>query len=249
MYDPPETSQDITPFLLSGSNVAETMIRTIRLGGLLSMTFRVLMGNMTKRIGHSFDVQSGIEMRAARKAADDIDAQIILGDRPIEITLKRAIESLSLVQRLDLFSRLLMGLFTPQSVIVTRAEEIRTKMDALDEDVISQWTRQLTDAFPTLASPLIHERDLYLAWSMKRSKAVNGSKNVVGVVGRGHLKGTYYALQNDKGDLRFKDLIGQRSKESWLPSLSKRFILEIVFACACYVAWNAFHQNLINVSL
>ena len=33
--------------------------------------------------------------------------------------------------------------------------------------------------------PLIHERDRYLAWSLKRSKAVNGNARVVGVVSRG----------------------------------------------------------------
>ena len=32
--------------------------------------------------------------------------------------------------------------------------------------------------------PLIHERDVYLAWSLKRSKAVNGCQRVVGVMVR-----------------------------------------------------------------
>lgn len=52
-----------------------------------------------------------------------------------------------------------------------------------------------------LIGPLVHERDLYLAWSLKRSKAVNGARRVVGVVGKGHLRGICYALTHDAGEL------------------------------------------------
>lgn len=34
-----------------------------------------------------------------------------------------------------------------------------------------------------VAVPLLHERDVYLAWSLTRSKAVNGCSTVVGIVG------------------------------------------------------------------
>ncbi len=53
-----------------------------------------------------------------------------------------------------------------------------------------------------LVAPLVHERDLYLAWSLKRSKAVNGARSVVGVVGKGHLRGVCYALTHDAGEGR-----------------------------------------------
>ncbi len=54
-------------------------------------------------------------------------------------------------------------------------------------------------SYPELVAPLITERDLYLAWSLKRSKAVNGAGVVVGVVGRGHLRGVVHALLRDRG--------------------------------------------------
>ena len=57
----------------------------------------------------------------------------------------------------------------------------------------------LTRPHPQLVAPLIHERDLYLAWSLKRSKAVNGATAVVGVVGKGHLRGVCWALTHDSG--------------------------------------------------
>lgn len=56
-----------------------------------------------------------------------------------------------------------------------------------------------THSYPELVAPLVTERDLYLAWSLKRSKAVNGASRVVGVVGRGHMRGVVYALLRDQG--------------------------------------------------
>lgn len=37
---------------------------------------------------------------------------------------------------------------------------------------------------PQVIAPLIHERDAYLAWALKRSKAVNGNARIVGVVSK-----------------------------------------------------------------
>lgn len=48
---------------------------------------------------------------------------------------------------------------------------------------------------------------MYLAWSLKRSKAVNGTQRVVGVVGRGHLRGIVWGMTRDSGQLRFTDLV------------------------------------------
>ncbi|GKV05030.1 hypothetical protein SLEP1_g17085 [Rubroshorea leprosula] len=53
----------------------------------------------------------------------------------------------------------------------------------------------------------------YLAWSLKRSKAVNNCKKVVGVIGKGHMNGVVYALISDQGNLRFRDLAGKRPSE------------------------------------
>lgn len=59
-------------------------------------------------------------------------------------------------------------------------------------------------ANPQVVAPLLHERDMYLAWSLKRSKAVNGTRNVVGVIGKGHLRGVLYHLTHPQasGGLR-----------------------------------------------
>lgn len=57
------------------------------------------------------------------------------------------------------------------------------------DDAVSAFFRALSERYPELPGPLVHERDMYLAWSLRRSKAVCGARAVVGVVGRGHLRG------------------------------------------------------------
>ena len=92
--------------------------------------------------------------------------------------------------------------------------------------------------------PLLHERDLYIAWSLKRSKAVNGTKCVVGVFGRGHLRGVCYHLLTDPGTIRFRDLVGRGASERQGTGLQQGLIvrlgLEMIAGAACYAAWQAY---------
>ena len=240
-------SKASNPYVLSGKSFMETAMRSIELGGPFALGLRIIMGIVYRRLGRSLDVQSGVDMRAARQCADEMDINIILGDRPIEITLKRAMDALSLPRRLELFRGLLYAVRLPESDVQSEAAKMRRQYDSFDgEDVLSESMNQVAKHFPELASPLIHERDLYLAWSMKRSKAVDGAKDVVGVVGKGHLKGVYYALHQDTGKLTFKDLVGEHRpfspSQRWM-SLSKRLAFEVMLCVVGYYAWTAFSEN------
>ena len=72
------------------------------LPGQLLETPTSTRGKLSPQIG----VRSGEEFRAARRAAEGCDAQLVLGDRPIEVTLRRAWDALSLAQRWRLGRRL-----------------------------------------------------------------------------------------------------------------------------------------------
>lgn len=82
----------------------------------------------------------------------------------------------------------------------------------------------------------------YIAWSLKRSKAVNHSKRVVGVIGKGHMNGVVYALESDLGDLRFRDLCGERSSSGsggWVEDLVKNLVRDTVIGL---ILWALFEQ-------
>lgn len=88
-----------------------------------------------------------------------------------------------------------------------------------------------------VVGPLIHERDVFLAWSLKRSKAVNGCDTVVGVMGKGHLRGVVYALMRDQGSLRFRDLAGRRSSKIQGSAIARRIAIEAAVAGGLALAW------------
>jgi hypothetical protein len=175
-------------------------------------------------------------------------AQVILGDRPIEITLKRAWLSLKPEERGALLLALVAVIFRlrpeaernqdngmsnqlgVQGMLRAQREGARREelgdLPALgegEEELLSQSMELFATHFPSLygkdlaacigpgggcrghdtsfslAEALIRERDYYLAWTIKRSKAVNGSKRVVAVMGAMHVKGVMEAVMSDNG--------------------------------------------------
>jgi pheromone shutdown protein TraB len=112
------------------------------------------------------------------------------------------------------------------------------------DDAISEFFNALSSRYPELIAPLIAERDLYLAWSLKRSKAVNGAKAVVGIMGKGPLRGVVYALKHgDSCSLRFTDLVGGKNKKPTKQDLTlgllRRVLLEGLVGAGLYAAWLA----------
>lgn len=78
---------------------------------------------------------------------------------------------------------------------------------------------------------------MFLAWSLKRSKAVDKSKTVVGVIGKGHMNGVVYALISDQGDLRFRDLVGRASSDSWVSSVIKGLVRDTIIGFALWALY------------
>lgn len=187
-------------FSLSGTGFFGAVGRSINLGGQTALALRVLLALFSSKMSSSANRPFGDEFRAARKAAEDIGAQIVLGDRPIEITLERAWTSLKWKEKTSLLLSVFGG--------ITSSAELSTKESSSDDSSF-QLYEKLSFSYPSLLQPLLHERDTFLAWSLKRSKAVNNCKQVVGIIGKGHMNGVIYSLVSDQGNLRFRDLAGK----------------------------------------
>ncbi|XP_010662527.1 uncharacterized protein LOC100250288 isoform X1 [Vitis vinifera] len=223
-------------FSLSGTGFFGAIGRSINLGGQTALALRLLLAVFSSKISSDVNRPFGDEFRAARKASEKVGAQIVLGDRPIEITLERAWNSLEWNEKLSLVISVIRGI-TSSELSTNEMKELST------DDSTFQLYDQLSVAYPSLLQPLIHERDTYLAWSLKRSKAVNGGKRVVGVIGKGHMNGVIYALVSDQGNLRFRDLVGKRSSgdgaNGWVDSLLKNLVRDTVIGI---LLWALFEQ-------
>lgn len=226
-------------FSLSGSEFFGAIGRSINLGGQTALALRLLLAMFSSKVSSDVDRPFGDEFRAARAVSEEIGAQIVLGDRPIEITLERAWNSLKLTEKLSLVGSVVRG-------ITSSSESSRDNVkESGKDDNTYQLYEKLGFSYPSLVLPLIHERDTYLAWSLKRSKAVNNCKRVVGVIGKGHLNGVIYALVSDLGDLRFRDLAGKRASSGndnvngWIKKFLQDLVRDTVIGV---VLWELYEQ-------
>ncbi|XP_014513316.1 traB domain-containing protein isoform X3 [Vigna radiata var. radiata] len=211
-------------FSLSGTGFFGAVGRSINLGGQTALALRLLLAAFSSKISSDINRPFGDEFRAARKASEEVGAQIVLGDRPIEITLQRAWKAMRWSEKLSLVLSIFRGIAFSSNMAVNK---LKLQEASWDDDKF-QLYEQLSFSYPSLLSPLIHERDTYLAWSLKRSKAVNNSKRVVGVIGKGHMKGVIYALLCDTGNLRFRDLAGKDSYGGWISDLVKSLVRDTI---------------------
>jgi hypothetical protein len=65
----------------SGPGFAQSLLRSARLGGGWPLMVRAALARQVDRVGRALGRRSGIEMRAARRAADRLGAQVVLGGR------------------------------------------------------------------------------------------------------------------------------------------------------------------------
>ncbi|KDP22328.1 hypothetical protein JCGZ_26159 [Jatropha curcas] len=224
-------------FSLSGTGFFGAVGRSINLGGQTALALRLLLAIFSSKLSSDVNRPFGDEFRAARKVSEEIGAQIVLGDRPIEITLDRAWNALKWNERLNLVKSVVNG-------ITSSSEASRNKLEVTSNDERTfQLYEQLSISYPSLMQPLIHERDTYLAWSLKRSKAVKNSKRVVGVIGKGHMNGVIYALISDQGNLRFRDLVGKRpssdGSNGFFNNLVKSLVRDTVISV---LLWQLYEQ-------
>ncbi|XP_064984300.1 uncharacterized protein LOC135624523 isoform X1 [Musa acuminata AAA Group] len=233
-------SLKLNMFSLSGAKFFGAINRSINLGGQSALALRLLLAVFSSKISSDANRSFGDEFRAARKVSEELGVQIVLGDRPIEITLERAWSSLTWSEKV----RLVLSLFRGISSSSSELPESNMKDQEMDGSPYKLY-ESLSVSYPSLLQPLIHERDTYLAWSLKRSKAVNKSKKVLGVIGKAHMNGVVYALISDLGDLRFRDLVGKTSGESnsgWLSNFLESLVRDTLLG---FILWILYEQ-LIN---
>ncbi|XP_071492091.1 traB domain-containing protein-like [Diadema antillarum] len=156
------------------------------IGGVMQALLLNLSAHLTKELGMA---PGGEFRRAVREAHTVPGCKIHLGDRPIQITLKRAMASLSPWQKL----RLAWYLLTSKEPI-TKEEVEKFKQ----KDLLEEMLGEMTGDFPALSQVFVFERDMYLSQSLKACSQTQPPSNdgfvypapvVVGVVGMGHVKG------------------------------------------------------------
>ncbi|XP_077486928.1 traB domain-containing protein isoform X2 [Amblyomma americanum] len=168
----------------------EKMMTTIKQNGLVQGIMYILLLSMSAHLTRQLGMAPGGEFRRAVQEAEKVKGCLIhLGDRPLQITLQRALAALSVWQKL----RLAWHMITAKDPISKEEVERCKKQDLLEEMLA-----EMTGEFPALSKVFVRERDIYLAYSLRLAAnpmPCMGDPSgmqptvVVGVVGIGHVPG------------------------------------------------------------
>ncbi|THF95213.1 hypothetical protein TEA_018749 [Camellia sinensis var. sinensis] len=182
--------------------------------------------NTLQLVASKLEVLPGSEFRVAFEEASKYGAKVILGDRPIQITLRRTWAKMPLWHKTKLiYSLLFQALFLPSPEDLTK---MLKEMD--DVDMLTLVIQEMSKEFPTLMETLVHERDLYMSSTLLRVASEHSS--VVAVIGKGHMQGI---KKHWKQPVEVKHLLGV-DLPSQKPAISAVKILATLGAAVAGVA-------------
>lgn len=140
---------------------------------------------MQNKIGEDVGVKPGAEMLAAIEAAEEVGAQVALIDRDIQITLKRALNQMSLWEKMKFTYGLLASFFSSD-------EELEDIEKIKEGDTLAEVMEYFQEMSPKAYQVLVNERDAYMA----RMLLDIADERVVAVVGAGHQEGIKNYMNN-----------------------------------------------------
>ena len=161
----------------------------------------LLLASFQKRIAKKFDIKPGQEMMQAIESADAVGAEIYLADRDIRTTLARTWRAMGLWGKLKLMFQLVMSMGEVEDLKEEDVEKMK------QEDVLQTLLAEVGQSMPVLKEILIDERDQYLAEKIRNAPG----KNIVAVVGAGHVSGIKKHWKADI-DLAYLDQLPPKNK-------------------------------------
>ncbi|MBL4660396.1 MAG: TraB/GumN family protein [Alcanivoracaceae bacterium] len=141
------------------------------------------------RLAQQLGVEPGAEMKAAITQANDKGLTLWKIDRNIRTTMKRAWRSMKFLDKFELMFSF-GGFFDKEEITAEEIEKLKTG------DVLESTFSDFADESQPLYNSLIHERDDYMAARLLQETQDTSSKNILVVIGAGHLKGMCTAIEN-----------------------------------------------------
>ena len=156
------------------------LFEVIHSGKTYLLLLNLLLSSIQRRFGESVGVKPGEEMLEAIREAEESNAEVELLDRDITITMKRAVASMGILEKLKMFFGVFMSFFGFGDVIDSETVE-----GLKQKDILTELMEELSREMPSTKRVLVDERDMFIANKILGAKG----KKIVAVVGLGHLSG------------------------------------------------------------
>ncbi|CAJ0601675.1 unnamed protein product [Cylicocyclus nassatus] len=176
----------------------QKILTTIKQNGVVQGVLHILLLSLSAQIARKLSMAPGVECRAAHKAAMQTPlCRLVLGDRPIQVTLQRALGSLTLREKIKFSWHLIVSHNT--SITLEEVEKCK------ERDMTEQLLAEMASDFPKLSKVFVDERDAFMTHALHSllirntfDKRMSWEKHigmnwqplrVVAVVGIGHTPG------------------------------------------------------------
>jgi pheromone shutdown-related protein TraB len=170
------------------------LFRVLKEGKAAMVAANLALGAYQQRLADQFGIEPGAEQRAAVRYAKEHHRPVLLIDREIGVTLRRVAHNLPWWQRWTLFSGLAGSLFSREEVSEEEIERLK------EGDMLETTFAEFAAERRELYLPLIDERDRYMAARLHAELGAAGYREVLVVIGAGHLKGVEGYLRQAPGD-------------------------------------------------
>ena len=185
----------------------ESLLRVIKEGKAPMVLLQSMLSAEQRKLGMDEGQQPGAELLAAVKAADEAGCEVVLVDRDIQTTLRRAWKNMRFREKWSLLTSLLED-----------DDEDELDVDDLlnDSDLLSSMMEELKGFSPGAGQVLIDERDAYIA---AKIGALDDNQRVLAVLGAGHLNGVAKKFEAGTDSIETSTL-----EELPSPSAIRRFL-------------------------
>jgi len=167
------------------------LMKVLRDGKAGMLAVNLALSAFQQRLADQFGIEPGAEMRAAVTGAKERGLPLLLIDRDIGVTLRRVYANVGWWQRMTLIAGLLASTLSNEKIEEEDIERLK------QGDILESTFTEFAERSERLFTPLISERDEYMAAKLKQVAARPQSsrpQRVLVVIGAGHLKGMTAAL-------------------------------------------------------
>lgn len=166
------------------------LVEVIRKGRVALFAANLALAAYQRRLAEQLGIEPGAELKRAVELANANNLPVHLIDRDVGLTFRRASQGLGFFGKLKLVMGLGAGLFSSEDVGEEEIEKLK------QGDMLESSFGEFANESPELYQAIIGERDRYMATRL-REEHNSEQRNVLAVVGAGHLAGLARYLETD----------------------------------------------------
>jgi pheromone shutdown-related protein TraB len=167
------------------------LVKVLREGKTAVFAANLALAAYQRRLAEQLGIEPGAELKAAVLDARERELSLHMIDRDVGLTFKRAMQRLGWWGRAKVSVGLMASLFGDEAVSDEQIEGLK------EGDMLEASFSEFAADSPALYETIISERDAYMAARLREIQTQGAGREVLAVVGAGHLQGLAKHLRED----------------------------------------------------